>query len=75
MTVQQYIARATGFLQGKGHSDEEVRATMENIEKDATKEALEMALEAHEKRDKPCTAELFAQRFANLVWEAATGDG
>lgn len=73
MTVQQYIARATGFLQGR--NDERVRTTMDNIEREAINEALEMALEAHKKRQTPCTAELFAQRFAYLVWEGAIGGG
>lgn len=73
MTVQQYIARATGFLQGAGRSDE--HKAMEDIENEARKEALEMALEAHQKRQTPCTAELFAQRFAHLVWEASVGGG
>lgn len=52
MTVQQYIARATGFLQGTGRSDsdEHVRKAMEDIENEAMKGALEMALEAYAKR-------------------------
>lgn len=48
-TVQLFIAHASGFLQGKGQSDEEVRTTMDKIEKEAMKEAPEMAVEAHKK--------------------------
>lgn len=73
--VQLFLARAIGFLQGSGHSDEEARIALDGIEKEATRSAVEMAVEAWEKSRKSCSAERFVQWFADLVWEAATGDG
>jgi hypothetical protein len=74
-TVQLFIARASGFLQGKGQSDQEVRTNVDKIENEAIKEAVEIAVEVWNTSHQPCTAEQFVQRFAGLVWEATTGDG
>lgn len=75
MVVQLVLARAIGFLQGSGKSDDEAHNIMVAIEKEAMDDAVEMAVEEWAKSGKACSAEQFVQRFADLVWENATGDG
>lgn len=75
MVVQLFLARAIRFLQGSGNSDGEARNIMDAIEKEAMDNAVEIAVEVWMESRKPCSAEQFVQRFADLVWEKATGDG
>lgn len=73
-TIQLFIARASGFLQGKGMSEAEVHVAMDKIEKEAIKEVFETEVELWKKPKQLCNAEQFVQRFADLVWEAVVGD-
>ncbi|KAG8158364.1 hypothetical protein KVR01_012125 [Diaporthe batatas] len=68
-TVQLFIARAGGFLQGRGRSDDNVNATVAKVMKNANREVLETAVAAWKRSRQLCTAEQLVQRFAGRVWK------
>lgn len=73
--VQLFMAHAHGFLHGFGMSDDAALPTLEDIKKEAMKNAVKMALEDWEESQKPCSAEQFVQCFAKLIWEGLTDNG
>lgn len=68
MMVQSFVAHVHGMSQNIKGSDYEARAAISHCQTYAVKAATQWAINDWYESRKPCSAELFVQRFVQIMW-------